>query len=435
MMSKFWDEKFETMPYEEMAKFQLEKLKNTLSRVYERTPFYRKAFDALGIKPGDVSKLEDLSKFPFTVKTDLRDEYPFGLCTVDMKDVVRIHASSGTTGKPITGPYTAEDKQDWADCMARTLWAQGVRPDDICQNAYGYGLFTGGLGFHQGAEAVGATVIPISSGLTERQITLMADFKTTVLFCTPTYALTIAERAQIMGVDVRELPLRVGSFGAEPWTPKMRDEIERRMGITAHEAYGLTEMMGPGVAFSCEARNLHINEDHCLPEVIDPETLQTLPNGEVGELVFTALQRRAMPLIRYRTKDITRLERTQCPCGRTLVTMNKVTGRDDDMLIISGVNVFPSQVESVVMEFEEMEPHYLIRVRKKGYLDVMALEIEAKKSVYADGEEALKALAEKINERILMVIGIKVPVTIVPYNTIPRSEGKAKRVIDERNPS
>ncbi len=432
-MSKFWDEKFETMPYDEMAKFQLGKLKETLSWIYERVPFYTKSFDKLGLKPDDLSKLEDLSKFPLTIKNDLRDEYPFGLCAVDMKEVVRIHASSGTTGKPITGPYTAQDRQDWADCMARMLWAQGVRPDDICQNAYGYGLFTGGLGFHQGAEAVGATTIPISSGLTERQITLMKDFGTTVLFCTPTYALTIAERAEIMGVDVHKLPLRVGSFGAEPWTPKMRDEIERRMGITAHEAYGLTEMMGPGVAFSCEARNLHINEDHCLPEIIDPETLQPLPYGEVGELVFTALQRRAMPLIRYRTKDITRLERIQCPCGRTLVTMNKVTGRDDDMLIISGVNVFPSQVESVVMEFREMEPHYLIRVRKKGYLDVMSLELEAKKSVYGDGQEALTALAQRVSERILMVIGINVPVTIVPMNSIPRSEGKAKRVIDERN--
>ena len=431
-MSKFWDEKFETMPYEGMAKFQLAKLKETLAWVYEKVPFYKETFDNAGLKPTSLEKLEDLARFPFSVKTDLRDHYPFGLCAIPMKDLVRIHASSGTTGKPITGPYSEEDRDQWANCMARTLYSHGIRDSDLCQNAYGYGLFTGGLGFHMGAERIGCAVVPTSSGLTERQIVIMQDFGSTVLFSTPTYALTIAEKAERMGVDVKSLPLRVGSFGAEPWTPKMREEIEKRMGISAQEAYGLTEMMGPGVAFSCEARNLHINEDHCYPEVIDPETLEPLPLGEAGELVFTALQRRAMPLIRYRTKDITRLVRTKCECGRTLITMDKITGRDDDMLIISGVNVFPSQVESVIMEFADMEPHYQIRVRKKGYLDVMLVEAEAKQGVYDAGKEAVAGLADRISDRILQVIGIKVPVNVVPMNSIPRSEGKAKRVIDER---
>jgi len=431
-MSKFWDEKFETMPYEEMAKFQLAKLKETLAWVYEKVPFYKKTFDNAGLKPTSLEKLEDLARFPFSIKNDLRDHYPFELCALPMKNLVRIHASSGTTGKPITGPYSREDRDQWANCMARTLYAHGVRDDDLCQNAYGYGLFTGGLGFHLGAELIGCAIVPTSSGLTERQIVIMQDFGSTVLFCTPTYALTIAEKAEKMGVDMKSLPLRVGCFGAEPWTPQMREEIEKRTGITAHEAYGLTEMMGPGVAFSCEARNLHVNEDHCYPEVIDPETLEPLPMGETGELVFTALQRRAMPLIRYRTKDITRLVRTKCECGRTLLTMDKITGRDDDMLIISGVNVFPSQVESVIMEFKDMEPHYQIRVRKKGYLDVMLVEAEAKQFVYDEGKQSVENLADTISDRVLQVIGIKVPVAIVPMNSIPRSEGKAKRVIDER---
>jgi phenylacetate-CoA ligase len=308
-----------------------------------------------------------------------------------------------------------------------------VRSNDIFQNAYGYGLFTGGLGFHQGAMKIGCAVVPTSSGLTERQLMLMQDFGTTVLGSTPTYALTIAERAERMGLDFKKFPLRVGVFGAEPWSVEMRKEIEDRMGIMAHEAYGLTELMGPGVAFSCEYRKLHINEDHVLAEVIDPETEKPLPLGETGEMVLTSLQRRAMPMIRYRTKDITRLVREKCECGRTLIQMEKVTGRDDDMLIISGVNVFPSQVESVIMEFKEIEPHYLIRVRKKGYLDVMAVEVEARREMYDAGQKRLEDLAKQVMERIHQVIGIRVPVTIVPYDTIPRSEGKAKRIIDERN--
>ncbi|MFH1134568.1 MAG: phenylacetate--CoA ligase [Pseudomonadota bacterium] len=431
-MSEYWDAKNETMDVEERRVGQLENLRATLKWVYERTPFYKKAFDERGVKPEDCRSLEDLRHFPFTVKNDLRDNYPFGLCAVPMKEVVRIHASSGTTGKPITGPYTAGDLDAWSECMARTFWAQGIRSDDICQNAYGYGLFTGGLGFHQGALKIGCAVVPTSSGLTERQLTLMKDFGVTVLLCTPTYALTMAERAEKMGLNIRNWPLRVGSFGAEPWSVAMRREIEERMGIKAHEAYGLTEMMGPGVAFSCAEYNLHINEDHIYPEIIDPVTEEPLPEGQQGELVFTALQRRAMPLIRYRTKDITTLKRIKCSCGRTLVVFEKITGRFDDMLIISGVNVFPSQVESVFLEIPEMEPHYLIRVFKKGYLDSLTLEVEVKEEVYGRGQEALSSLAGKVSSHINQTIGIKVPVSIAPFNSIARSEGKAKRVIDER---
>lgn len=432
-MSEYWDEKFETMDLEEMQKFQLEKLQETLKWVYDKVPFYKKTFDEKGIKPEDCKSLADLRHYPFTIKNDLRDHYPFGLCSVPMSEVVRIHASSGTTGKPITGPYTAQDLDDWSHCMARTMWAQGIRPDDIFQNAYGYGLFTGGLGFHQGALKIGCAVVPTSSGLTERQLMLMKDFNTTAFGSTPTYALTIAERAEKMGMDLTKLPLRVASLGAEPWSVAMRKEIEERMGIYAHEAYGLTEMMGPGVGFSCPEYNLHINEDHVYPEIIDPVTEEPLPLGEQGELVFTAIRRRAMPLIRYRTKDITCLRREKCACGRTLIVMEKITGRFDDMLIISGVNVFPSQVEALILEFDVMEPHYLIRVFKKGYLDAMSVEAEAKEEAYAQGAEFLDELAKKITERFHQIIGIRVPVKIAPFNSIARSEGKAKRVIDERN--
>lgn len=432
-MSEYWDEKNETMSVEERKALQLRALQATLKWVYERIPFYMNAFDQKGVKPEDCQSLEALSDFPTTIKNDLRDNYPFGLCAVPMEEVIRIHASSGTTGKPITGPYTAEDLQDWTSCMARSLWAAGLRKDDICQNAYGYGLFTGGLGFHQGAVEVGCTIVPTSSGLTERQLTLMQDFGTTALFCTPTYALTIVERAEKMGQNMKTWPLRVGIFGAEPWSEAMRLEIENRMGIAAHEAYGLTEMGGPGVAFACPEHRLHINEDHYFPEIIDPDTGEALPEGEQGELVFTALKRRAMPLIRFRTRDISSLKREECPCGRTFITMEKITGRFDDMLIISGVNVFPSQVESVIMEFPEMEVQYLLRVGQKGYLSTLALEAEAKEEVYKGGQEATDALAEKVSRRIQQVIGIHVPVSIVPHDSIARSEGKAQRVIDERN--
>jgi phenylacetate-CoA ligase len=432
-MMKYWDEKFETMPEEEMNKFQLEHLKKTLKWIYERVPFYRNKFDEKGVKPEEILTLEDLSKFPFSVKTDLRDNYPFGLCAVPLAEVIRIHASSGTTGKPITGPYTAKDLDQWTECMARSLYAHGVRSNDICQNSYGMGLFTGGLGFHQGATRIGAAVIPISSGQTERQIIIMKDFGTTVLFSTPTYALTIAERAEEMGVKLKDLPLRIGSFGAEPWTIEMRKEIEQRMGIKAMECYGLTEFGGPGTGFDCAEQNgLHLNEDHFIAEIIDPVTEQVLPVGTKGELVFTSIQREAMPLIRYRTRDITTLRREKCSCGRTLLKMDKIYGRSDDMLIIGGVNVFPSQIESILLEIPEVEPQYVIIVRKKGYLDQLHVDVEAKKEVYDLGPQKISEVEKMIEGKMRGMIGIGMKIRLVPPKSITRSEGKAKRIFDER---
>jgi phenylacetate-CoA ligase len=429
----YWDEKYECMPLEEMQKFQLKGLQETIKWVYEKVPFYKNKFEDMGFEPGDFKSLDDLGKLPFTGKNDLRDNYPFGLCAVPMSELVRIHASSGTTGKPITGPYTAEDLDQWSGCVARNLISAGVRSNDICQNAYGMGLFTGGLGLHQGASKIGAAVIPVSSGQTERQVMLIQDFRSTALFCTPSYALTIAERAEDMGVDLRALPLRVGVFGAEPWTAEMRNEIEERMGVKAMEAYGLTELMGPGVSFDCiEQNGLHINEDHAFPEIIDPVTEEVLSLGTMGELVFTSLQRRAMPVIRYRTRDITTLRREKCDCGRTLVKMDKVYGRSDDMLIISGVNVFPSQIESLLLDVEGIEPQYVIVVKKKGYLDSMSIDVEAKKEVYDLGKGKIEEIQRKIEEKIRGIVGIGAKVRLVPPKTIARSEGKAKRVLDER---
>jgi phenylacetate-CoA ligase len=430
---KYWNEKFETMPLDEKRKHQLENLKKNLKWVYDKVPFYKNKFDEKGVRPEDLKTLEDLSKFPFTVKTDLRDHYPFGLCAVPLSNVIRIHASSGTTGKPITGPYTASDLEQWTECMARNLYASGIRSNDICQNAYGMGLFTGGLGMHQGATRIGAAVIPISSGQTERQVLVMQDFGVTALLCTPTYALTITERADEMGVKIRDLPLRIGVFGAEPWTIEMRKEIEQRMGIKAMEAYGLTEFGGPGTAFDCvEQSGLHINDDHFIPEIIDPVTGDVLPVGSKGELVFTAIQREAMPLVRYRTRDITTLRKERCECGRTLIRMDKIYGRSDDMLIIGGVNVFPSQIESLLLDMEEVEPQYVIIVKKKGYLDQLHVDVESKKETYDLGPQKIAEVEKKVETRIRGMIGISVKIRLVPPKSITRSEGKAKRVIDER---
>jgi phenylacetate-CoA ligase len=430
---KYWDEKFETLPLEEMRRFQLEHLKKTVKWVYEKVPFYKNKFDEQGIIPEDIKTLEDLSKLPFTAKTDLRDNYPFGLCAVPLSQVIRIHASSGTTGKPITGPYTANDLEQWTECMARNLYAAGVRSNDICQNAYGMGLFTGGLGFHQGATRIGAAVIPISSGQTERQVMILQDFGVTVLCCTPTYALAIAERAEEMGVKIRDLPLRIGCFGAEPWTIEMRKEIEQRLGIKAMEAYGLTEFGGPGTAFDCiEQNGLHINEDHFIAEIVDPVTGDVLPLGTKGELVFTAIQREAMPMIRYRTRDITTLRRVTCECGRTLMKMDKIYGRSDDMLIIGGVNVFPSQIESLLLDIPEIEPQYVIIIRKKGYLDQLHVDVEAKRETYEGGPQKIADVEKKVEAKIRGIIGLGVKIRLVPPKAITRSEGRAKRVIDER---
>jgi phenylacetate-CoA ligase len=428
-----WNETFECMPVEELQKFQLEKLKETIAWSSQKIPFYQKKLKEAGITADGIKGLEDVSKLPFTEKNDLRDNYPFGLCAVPLEDVVRVHASSGTTGKPITGPYTAEDMEQWTECMARNLWAAGIRKEDIVQNAYGYGLFTGGLGFHQAATKIGCTIVPTSSGLTERQITLMKDFGSNALFSTPSYALTIAERAEEMKVDIKSLPLRVGIFGAEPWTSQIRDAIEERMDIKAQEAFGLTELCGPGVAYDAEDQNgLYINEDHFLPEIVDPQTLEPLPLGEKGELVFTSLQRRAMPMIRYRTKDITRLWREPGHEGRTFVRMDKIYGRSDDMLIISGVNVFPSQIEALLLEIEEVEPQYRLVVRKKGYLDQLIVQVEGKSEVYEAGAERRHEIEGKIAAHIKGMMGISVEVDLVEPKFIARSEGKALRVVDER---
>jgi phenylacetate-CoA ligase len=428
-----WNDKFECMPVEELKAFQLKKLKETVAWISEKVPFYRDKFKEMGIEAGDLKSLEDIAALPFTVKNDLRDNYPFGLCAVPLPDVVRVHASSGTTGKPITGPYTAEDLEQWIECTARNIWAAGVRKEDVAQNSYGHGLFTGGLGFHQGAMAVGCTLVPTGAGMTERQITIMQDFKSDALFCTPSYALTIAERAEEMNVDIKKLPLRVGVFGAEPWTVAMRQEIEERMGIKAMEAYGLTEMGGPGVAYDAADQNgLYINEDHFLAEIVDPQTLEPLPEGEKGELLFTSLQRRAMPMIRYRTKDITRLWREPGSEGRTFIRMDKIYGRSDDMLIISGVNVFPSQIEALLLEIDEVEPQYRLVVRKKGYLDQLSVQVEGKKEVYDAGEARRHEIEGKIAAHIKGMMGIGVDVELVDPKSIARSEGKALRVIDER---
>ncbi|MCP4109198.1 MAG: phenylacetate--CoA ligase, partial [Desulfobacteraceae bacterium] len=366
-------------------------------------------------------------------KNDLRDNYPFDLCAVSRREVVRIHAYSGTTGRPMTGPYTAEDLKNWGECMARNLWAARTREGDVAQNAYGYGLFTGGLGFHEGISHIGCVEVPTSSGLTERQITLMQDFRVAALCATPSYALTMVEKAEDMKVNIKELPVRVGVFGAEPWTAGMRKEIEERMRIKAMEAYGLTELGGPGVAFDCQAQNgLHINEDHYLAEVVDPVTLEPIPLGEKGELIFTSLQRKAMPMIRYRTKDITRLWREPCECGRTLLRMDKVSGRTDDMLIISGVNVFPSQIESLLLDIDEVEPQYVLVVSKKGHLDQLAVRVEAKTEIYEAGADKQAEVEKKIENHIKGMMGIGVKVKLVEPKLITRSEGKAKRIIDER---
>jgi phenylacetate-CoA ligase len=428
-----WNDEFECMPVEKLQEFQLEKLKETVAWVNEKVPFYNKKFKEMKITPKDIQSLEDVAKLPFTVKDDLRDNYPFGLCAVPLNEVVRVHASSGTTGKPITGPYTADDLEQWTECMARNFWGAGVRPEDVVQNAYGHGLFTGGLGFHQGGSRLGCTMVPTGAGMTERQITLMKDFGSNVLCCTPSYALTIAERAEEMNIDIKAFPLRVGIFGAEPWTVPMRKEIEERLKIKAMEAYGLTEIGGPGVSFDCEVQDgLHINEDHYLAEIVDPTTFEPVPLGEKGELIFTSLLRRAMPMIRYRTKDITRLRRETCACGRTLIKMDKLSGRSDDMLIISGVNVFPSQVEALLLDIDEVEPQYVIVVRKKGYLDQLIVKVEVKKEVYEAGAEKRSEVEAKIAGHIKGMMGIGVEINLVESKTIARSEGKALRVIDER---
>ncbi len=429
----YW-QKEETVSLEEKRQIQTERLIKTVNRVYNNVPFYRNKMEELGIEPGDIKSIDDLKLLPFTTKQDLRDHYPYKLFAAPMSEVVRIHASSGTTGQPTVVGYTKNDIEMWSDMMARCLTAYGMTKDDIVQNAYGYGLFTGGLGMHYGAERIGAAVIPISGGNTKKQIQLIQEFGSTAISCTPSYILYIGESMRNMGIDPRSTKLKVGVFGAEPWTLEMRDQIEDMFGIKAMDIYGLSEVLGPGVAFECESREgMHINDDHFVPEIIDTDTLEVLPNGEEGELVFTMITKEALPLLRYRTRDITRLHKGTCSCGRTLVKMDKVTGRSDDMLIIRGVNVFPSQIESVLLKVAETAPHYVLIVDRVNNLDTLEVWVEAKDSFMDDSMKSLEKIERYITNELLSLLGLHVKVKLVEPKTIERSEGKAKRIIDRRN--
>ena len=429
----YYTPNIETASREELAAIQSERLVKTVKRVYDNVPAYRKKMDDIGLKPEDIKSVDDLSKLPFTYKQDLRDNYPYGLFACPMRDVVRIHASSGTTGKQTVVGYTENDLDMWAECAARALVAAGATPDDIVHVSYGYGLFTGGLGIHAGAQKLGAAVVPASTGNTRRQLQIFKDFGSTVLCCTPSYAMYLADSLAEYGLTKEDLKLKAGVFGAEPWTPGMRDQIEAKLGIVAHDIYGLSEIAGPGVAFDCECQNgLHINEDNFIPEIIDPETGEVLPYGEQGELVFTCITKEALPLIRYRTKDISSLCIEKCSCGRTLVRMSKVTGRSDDMLIIRGVNVFPSQVESVLLTIKEAAPYYQLVVDRKNNLDTLEVRVEMNESLFSDSVKAVERVESEIHKKLDSVLGISAKVTLVEPFAIERSEGKAKRVIDKR---
>jgi phenylacetate-CoA ligase len=431
-----WNPGAEGMPRETLLETQLRRLRSTLARACERVPFYRRSFEAAGFSPGDLRDLEDLAGLPLTTKADLYEDYPYGLFAVPLAEVVRIHSSSGTTGRPTVVGYTQGDLATWSELTARVLTAGGVTRRDIVQIAFGYGLFTGGFGLHYGAERVGATVVPVSSGNTARQVAVMRDFGSTALVCTPSYALYIAEVIREMKVDPGELRLRVGLFGAEPWSERMRDQIESRLRISATDNYGLSEVMGPGVSMECGRKDgLHLNEDHFLAEVIDPETGRVLPPGAAGELVLTTLTKEAVPLVRYRTRDITRITTEPCGCGRTFARMAKPSGRTDDMLIIRGVNVYPSQVEGVLMEIEETEPHYQLIVTREGALDSLEIKVEVDEAVFSDEMRAMKEIEARIQRRLESVLGLSTRIRLVEPKTLERSEGKARRVLDMRSRS
>jgi phenylacetate-CoA ligase len=430
---KYWEPEIETMQRENLRQMQLERLKSTLINVYENVNFYKKKLDDAGFNPYKFNSLEDIEKLPFTTKEDLRLNYPFGLFAKPLNEIVRIHSSSGTTGNPTVVSYTKNDIALWGNLIARDLYSTGVRSKDIIQNSYGYGLFTGGLGLHYGAELLGATVIPSSGGLTERQIKIMQDYGSTVICCTPSYALYIAEVGKEAGIDFKNMPLRIGIFGAEPWTEEMRKEIEARLYIDAIDIYGLSEIIGPGVSCECSLKcGLHVAEDHFLPEIIDPATTKPLSPGSTGEIVFTSLTKEAMPLIRYRTRDLSILDDLTCACGRTHSRMKKPMGRTDDMLIIRGVNVFPSQIEEVLMQVKEIEPHYLIVVDRQNYLDTIELWVEVSEDVFAEKINDLEKFESSIESKLYGATGINIDVKLKEPKTIKRSEGKAKRVIDRR---
>jgi len=423
----------DTLPRPELEKLQLERLRATIRRVTQGVPFYREKLRAAGIEAEDIRSIADVQRLPFTTKQDLRDHYPFGLFAVPLADVARIHASSGTTGKMTVVGYTLRDIDTWAEICARSLVCAGVQRGDIVHNAYGYGLFTGGLGLHYGAEKLGTTVIPISGGNTKRQIMILQDFGATVLTCTPSYALNMAETMRELGVDPASLKLRVGIFGAEPWSEAMRREIEKQLSLVALDIYGLSEVMGPGVAMECLAKNgPHVFEDHFLAEVIDPDSGAPLAPGQRGELVFTSLTKEAFPVIRYRTRDITALDTAPCSCGRTLARMVRVTGRTDDMLIIRGVNVFPSQIESILVGMPGVEPHYQLLVDRVGQMDTLEVQVEMTEGMFSDEVKKIEALARRIENDIKDYFGVTAKVKLVEPRSIQRSEGKATRVIDKR---
>ncbi len=429
-----WNPEYETMDRDALHDLQLRRLQSTVAWVHERVPHYRDALDERGVRPRDIKSLEDVHKLPFTDKTALRDTYPFGLFAVPLDKVVRIHSSSGTTGKPIVVGYTKGDIATWTELTARVASAAGVVHTDLVQMAFGYGMFTGGFGMHYGIERIGATVIPASAGNTERHLMMMADFGTTVLVSTPSYALYMAEVAEEMGIDLKGSSLRLGLFGAEPCTDAARREIEERLGIVATDNYGLSEVMGPGVSGECECRcGLHIAEDHFLAEVVDPATGEPLDDGQEGELVFTSLTKEAFPVLRYRTRDLTVLDRTPCECGRTLARMRTVRERTDDMLIIRGVNVFPSQIEDVLFKIEGVRPHYLIVVDRKHGLDDMEVQLEVAEEVFSDIMADMVAFTKNVTERLHGVLGLHVKVTLVEPGSIERTAGKAKRVLDKRD--
>lgn len=429
-----WNDEFETLPREAMESLQFKRLRQTLERVNATVPFYREHFRRAGVTPDQLKSLDDLRRFPFTLKQDMRDNYPYGLFAVPLEQIVRIHASSGTTGKPTVVGYTRRDIDTWSELMARSFVAAGAHKGDVIHNAYGYGLFTGGLGAHYGAERLGASVIPMSGGNTKKQIMIMQDFGSTVLTCTPSYSLFLAESVAEMGLDIREFKLRIGIFGAEPWSEKMRDEIEAKLNLKAIDIYGLSEILGPGVAIECHEaqRGLHIWEDHFLPEIINPETGEVLPDGEKGELVITTITKEGIPLIRYRTRDITRLIAEPCICGRTHKRIERLSGRSDDMLIIRGVNVFPSQIESILINIEGVEPHYQLIVDREENLDSLEVQVEVNERTFSDEIKVLQELSNRIRKEIKDLLGVTCKVRLVEPKTIARSEGKAKRVIDNR---
>ena len=433
MENMIWNKNKECMSREELRDLQGKRLHKLVDLVYHNTPFYRAKMQEMDLLPDDIRTIDDIVKLPFTTKADLRDNYPVGLLATPMSEIVRIHASSGTTGNPTIVGYTYRDLEIWKEVIARALTAYGVTRGDIVSVGYGYGLFTGGLGAHYGVEHLGATVLPTSTGNTEKHIRLLRDLGVTGIACTPSYALYLAEALHKQGLSADDLKLRIGAFGAEPWTENMRREIEERLGIQAYNIYGLSEIMGPGVAYECGCKNgSHIAEDHFYPEIIHPETGEVLPLGQEGELVLTTLTKTGMPLLRYRTKDLTALHYDKCSCGRTLVRMDRILGRSDDMLIIRGVNVFPTQIESVILEMPEFEPHYLLLVDRKNNTDTMELQVEVRPEYYSDEINKMLALKKKLVARLQSVLGLGVDVRLVEPRSIERSVGKAKRVIDNR---